>query len=99
MTETLPLALTMGEPGGIGPDVTLAAWGDRRRFRLPPFYCLADPDVLAERARILGVNCPIAIVDPVDALGWFDRALPVAKLRAPVDVPSATCAPVSPARS
>jgi len=86
VTETLPLALTMGEPGGIGPDVTLAAWGDRRRFRLPPFYCLADPDVLAERARILGVNCPIAIVDPVDAVGWFDRALPVARLRAPVDV-------------
>src|SRR4051812_15632919 len=76
----------MGEPGGIGPDVTLAAWRGRQGFGLPPFYCLADPDLLAERARILGVDCPIAVVDPHDAVGWFDRALPVASLRAAVDV-------------
>jgi 4-hydroxythreonine-4-phosphate dehydrogenase len=86
VTETLPLALTMGEPSGIGPDVTLAAWHDRRRFRLPAFYCLADPEILAARARLIGLDCPIALVDAPDAIAWFDRALPVAKLRAPVDV-------------
>ena len=85
MTDILPLALTMGEPGGIGPDVTLAAWRDRRRFRLPPFYCLADPDLLAARARSLGIDCPIERVGPAEAVACFDRALPVAKLSAAVD--------------
>ena len=86
MTESLPLALTMGEPGGIGPDVTLAAWSQRQRLALPPFYCLAAPDVLAARARLLGIDCAIAVVDPGEAVAAFDRSLPVSHLRAPVDV-------------
>jgi 4-hydroxythreonine-4-phosphate dehydrogenase len=85
VTDILPLALTMGEPGGIGPDVTLAAWRDRRRLRLPSFYCLADPSLLAKRARQLGIDCPIAEVDPGEAAASFDSALPVAPLTAPVD--------------
>jgi 4-hydroxythreonine-4-phosphate dehydrogenase len=32
-----PLALTMGEPAGIGPDITLAAWLRRSELGLPPF--------------------------------------------------------------
>jgi len=84
VTGILPLALTLGEPAGIGPDVTLAAWHDRRRLRLPPFYCLADPELLAKRARQIGLDCPIVLVDPAAAVGAFDRALPVARLTAPV---------------
>ena len=38
-----PLALTVGEPAGIGPDIALAAWVRRAEFDLPPFYLLADP--------------------------------------------------------
>ena len=47
---TRPLALTLGEPAGIGPDITLAAWQRRAELGLPPFYLLADPDFVA-RAR------------------------------------------------
>ena len=50
---TRPLALTLGEPAGIGPDITLAAWQRRAELGLPPFYLLADPDFIAERARLL----------------------------------------------
>lgn len=75
-----PLALTMGEPGGIGPDVTVAAWSMRDAFRLPPFYCLADPDMLAERARLIGIDCPIEIVRPEDAATCIRHALPVVRL-------------------
>ena len=76
----------MGEPGGIGPDVTVAAWARRRASRLPVFYCLAAPDILARRARDLGIDCPIELVSPEEAAACFDRALPVVKLDAPVAV-------------
>ena len=79
-----PLALTMGEPSGIGPDITLAAWRRRRELSLPTFYCLADPDLLAARARALGVDCPIETVTPADAAACFGRALPVLPLEAAV---------------
>ncbi len=79
-----PLALTMGEPSGIGPDITIAAWLRRHELALPPFYCLADRAVLAERATMLGVDCPIEIVTPDTAAACFERALPVVQLEAPI---------------
>ena len=39
----LPLAVTMGDPSGIGLDVLIAAWKNRRELALPEFYLLADP--------------------------------------------------------
>ncbi len=75
-----PLALTMGEPAGIGPDVTLAVWLERRERRLPVFYCLADPDTLRRRAERIGITVPIEVVTPAEASSVFDRALPVVRL-------------------
>jgi 4-hydroxythreonine-4-phosphate dehydrogenase len=76
----LPLALTMGEPAGIGPDVTIAAWLRRSEFGLPPFYCLADPDLITARAAAMGVRLPVESLTPAEAASAFDRALPVVKL-------------------
>ena len=42
----LPLALTMGEPAGIGGEIALQAWL-RRGEGVPPFYLIDDPDRLA----------------------------------------------------
>jgi 4-hydroxythreonine-4-phosphate dehydrogenase len=75
----------MGEPGGVGPDVTLAAWLRRREFGLPPFYCLADPALLSARARATGLDAAIERVTPDQAVGCFDRALPVVALDSPVE--------------
>jgi 4-hydroxythreonine-4-phosphate dehydrogenase len=74
---TQPLALTLGEPAGIGPDVALTAWLQRREHNLPPFYLLGDPDFIAARARLLGLDIPIAVGQPADALGAFADAFPV----------------------
>lgn len=82
--ERRPLALTMGEPGGIGPDITLAAWMKRSALRLPPFYCLADPDSFRARAMLLGLDCPIEIVSPADAFACFTEALPIVPVNAAV---------------
>jgi 4-hydroxythreonine-4-phosphate dehydrogenase len=72
-----PLALTLGEPAGIGPDITLKAWQRRNELRLPPFYLLGDPAFLAQRAGLLGLDIAIAEVRPEDAALAFADALPV----------------------
>jgi len=74
----------MGEPGGVGPDLALAVWRDHRRLGIPPFYLLADADFLAERARVLGMDCPIRSVEPREAVAVFERALPVVPLQGTV---------------
>src|SRR5947208_1778462 len=77
---TRPLALTLGEPAGIGPDITLAAWERRAELGLPPFYLLADPDFVAERARVLGLNIPRRVTEAKHAMAAFASALPVVAL-------------------
>ena len=72
-----PLALTLGEPAGIGPDIALAAWHRRATLDLPPFYLLADPAFLTRRARDLGLDVPLAVGTPRDAMHAFAAALPV----------------------
>jgi 4-hydroxythreonine-4-phosphate dehydrogenase len=74
----------MGEPGGVGPDLTLVVWRQHERLGVPPFYLLADPDFIADRARQLGMDCPIASVEPRDAATVFDAALPVVPLETTV---------------
>ena len=59
----LPLALTLGEPAGIGPDLTLAVWQRRVELDLPPFYVIGDPDFYRQRARLLGLDVPVAESD------------------------------------
>jgi 4-hydroxythreonine-4-phosphate dehydrogenase len=72
-----PLALTSGEPAGIGPDITLKAWLRRDELKLPAFYWLGDAASLDRRAKALGLNVRLAEVRPEDASGTFPRALPV----------------------
>ncbi|UFX48478.1 4-hydroxythreonine-4-phosphate dehydrogenase PdxA [Bradyrhizobium sp. 41S5] len=72
-----PLALTSGEPAGIGPDITLAAWLRRRELDLPPFYLLGDRAALAERAKTLRLAVEFAEVSAEEASAAFARALPV----------------------
>ncbi|MEY9493960.1 4-hydroxythreonine-4-phosphate dehydrogenase [Bradyrhizobium elkanii] len=72
-----PLALTSGEPAGIGPDITLAAWLRRHEHDLPPFYLLGDRAALAERAKALGLAVELAEVSAEEASAAFARALPV----------------------
>jgi len=72
-----PLALTSGEPAGIGPDITIAAWLRRNELKLPAFYLLGDPDFLRHRARLLGLAVEIADIRAEDATAAFANALPV----------------------
>jgi 4-hydroxythreonine-4-phosphate dehydrogenase len=72
-----PLALTSGEPAGIGPDITIKAWLRRNELKLPPFYLLGDRDFLGRRAKMLGLDVKLADVSAENALDAFASALPV----------------------
>ena len=90
------LAVTLGEPAGIGPDITIAAWWRRQELNLPPFYVLGNTDCLARRAKAIGIDLPVeTIAQPEAATAVFSRALPV------IDIGPATAAPgrSSPIRS
>src|SRR5689334_13754651 len=72
-----PLALTSGEPAGIGPDIAIAAWLRRKEAMLPPFYLLGDREFFARRAGALGSKVEFADVSAEDACAAFPDALPV----------------------
>lgn len=80
----LPLTLTLGEPAGIGPDVTLLAWTRREAERLPPFHVVGDPEFLRRRAELLGLAVPIRRVAAAETIAAFGEALPVVDLGRPV---------------
>ncbi|MBV8337049.1 MAG: hypothetical protein JO358_16755, partial [Alphaproteobacteria bacterium] len=72
-----PLALTMGEPAGIGGEIALKAWLNRSDG-IPAFYLLDDPDRIVALAQRLGWPVPVEpIGDPAEAVDAFARALPV----------------------
>ncbi len=76
-TQLPPLALTMGDPAGIGPDITLALWSARRSLSLPPFLFIGDAAVLRNRAALLGLDVAVASATPETATDLFFDALPV----------------------
>ena len=74
----LPLAVTMGDPAGIGPDVILASWHARKQHALRPFVVYGEPEIMRQRAAGLGLDAAIASISSLaDAGGVFADALPV----------------------
>ncbi len=76
----LPLALTTGDPSGIGPEIAIAAWRDRKALDLPPFYLISDAALLSARAKALGYDLPVAVVSTAEAVAAFAEAIPVVPL-------------------
>lgn len=72
-----PLALTIGDPAGIGPDIAIAAWLERRELNLPAFYLVGDAAFMASRARALGANVEFADTSAEDSPAVFPDAFPV----------------------
>jgi 4-hydroxythreonine-4-phosphate dehydrogenase len=79
-----PLAVSLGDPAGIGPEVIAKCWDNRSAFGLPPFVAIGDP-----RSVAAVWDGPIELVDdPRQADAAFDYGLPVIQLNAPrSDIP------------
>ena len=75
---TAPLAVSLGDPAGIGPEVVAKCWDERSRYNLPPFVAIGDP-------RSVGTvwDGPIELItDPREADSAFDVGLPMIQLAA-----------------
>jgi 4-hydroxythreonine-4-phosphate dehydrogenase len=67
------LAIALGDPAGVGPEIVAKAWEQRHALGLPPFFAVGSC------ASLKAVwNGPMeAVADPSEAAGCFARALPV----------------------
>ena len=82
-----PIAVTMGDPAGIGGEITLMAWRARREKNLPAFFMLDDPARLQRLAQDVGLDVPMrAVQSAAEATAAFPRALPVLPLALPAPV-------------
>jgi 4-hydroxythreonine-4-phosphate dehydrogenase len=90
-----PLALTLGDPAGIGPEITVKAW-QALRGSGPAFLVVGDFQALAS-ASAAGASILRRITAPQEAARLFPDALPVldVPLRAPVVAgqPASSAAP------
>jgi len=71
------IAVSLGDPAGIGPEIVAKAWDARDRLALPAFFAIGDP-----RAIAAVWSGPVeTIASPDQAAAAFDRALPVLPVR------------------
>ncbi len=78
-----PLGLTMGDPSGIGLDLTMKVWNRRHELDLPGFIFIGDVNALVARAALLGSDVKIKETSADDALDCFDQYIPAIQIPAP----------------
>ena len=79
---SIPLAVSLGDPAGIGPEVVAAAWSRRLAENLPPFFAIGD-----RRSLTAVWDGPIeTLANPGDAAAVFDHALPLVQVDDPGEI-------------
>ncbi len=77
-----PLAVSIGDPAGIGPEILAKAWEARDAAGLPPFFAIGDARALA---AVWGG--PVEVLSsPGDAAAAFARALPLIQVDDPGEI-------------
>lgn len=69
-----PIAISVGEPAGIGPDIVIQA---AQRQHRTPWLAIADPRMLQQRATLLGLPLDIAVYDPAKPIATAAKKLTV----------------------
>ena len=73
----LPLAVSMGDPAGVGLEIAVKAWMGRSTG-IPAFYLIADANAAMRAVARLKAKCPLGIIEhPSEARTIFTRGLPV----------------------
>jgi 4-hydroxythreonine-4-phosphate dehydrogenase len=77
-----PLAVSIGDPAGIGPEIVAAAWAARQREGLPPFFAIGDRRAIAA----VWDGPVITLAAPSDAAAAFDSGLPLIQVDDPGEI-------------
>jgi 4-hydroxythreonine-4-phosphate dehydrogenase len=74
----MPLAIALGDPAGVGPEVVAKSWEQREARSVPPFFAIGDPRALAA----IWPGPSRTISDPAEAVQCFGQALPILQVGA-----------------
>ena len=78
MSDIKPIAMTLGEPGGIGPELAIKAWLARAEHSLPPFFILSPNTIIDQTIESLGLRVKTKGIGEVSqASKFFEDVLPV----------------------
>jgi 4-hydroxythreonine-4-phosphate dehydrogenase len=73
-----PVAVTMGDPSGIGPDITIQTWMKRKELTVPNFVYIGSEDVLIKRAKKLGIPINTTLINSInDVNDAFVESIPI----------------------
>lgn len=73
-----PLAVSLGDPAGVGPELLVEAWLRREEASLGPFFAVGGVGLLAAAAEARGIRIPVKpIANVADVADAFREALPV----------------------
>ena len=68
-----PLAVALGDPAGIGPEIVAKAWARRETLALPPFFAVGD----VRSIKAVWEGPIVRISEPAEACRIFQEALPL----------------------
>jgi 4-hydroxythreonine-4-phosphate dehydrogenase len=78
LTVLAPLAVSLGDPAGVGPELLCEAWARREAEALPPFFAVGGGKLLRAAAARRGLDIAVVRVEtPGEAAERFGDALPV----------------------
>lgn len=76
--QAAPLAVSLGDPAGIAPELIAEAWMRRVELGLVPFFVTGGASILAAAAATRGIDLSVVtIARPAEAPAAFSRGLPV----------------------
>lgn len=70
-----PIAVSMGDPAGVGLEIAARAWTERARLNLPDFFLIGDSEAFARAARRAGLDCAVRAVDALEDVRTAPDAL------------------------
>lgn len=86
-----PIAVSIGEPAGIGPDIIVQTWHKRFELDVPPFVVVGDAGCLQARAEALGLAVESESLSSMSAAAFPAQRLPVLQIGTMLGEPGNPC--------
>ncbi len=72
----MPLAIALGDPAGIGPEIVAKSWERREEDGIAPFFAVGNSEAVEAVWR-----GPVRVIaDPAEAVACFESALPIIRV-------------------